>query len=340
MRFLVVGLGSMGKRRLRNLALLEAGELAGFDVRADRIEEVAQRQAVPVFDSFEAAVAKHRPDALVISTPPDLHVRYARFAIEHGLHFFSEASVTDDGLDALIESCRQRPDLVAAPSCTLRYHPSVRAIRDAVAGGEIGAPLLFTYQSGQWLPDWHPWEDYRTFYVSKPETGACREIVPFELSWLTWAFGRVAAITAMRGKVSSLEADIDDAYQLLLRFESGVMGHLLVDVVARAPVRSFRLCGAEGTLEWDGTARRLGIYDAGEKQWREIGETSEVQEEGYVYAEDMYIAEMDGFAAACRGERQWPYSLEEDRTVLGLLAAAERSSDSGREICFDTCSIT
>jgi predicted dehydrogenase len=40
MRILIVGLGSMGKRRIRNLNHLGAGEIAGFDLRSDRREEV------------------------------------------------------------------------------------------------------------------------------------------------------------------------------------------------------------------------------------------------------------------------------------------------------------
>lgn len=332
MRFLVVGLGSMGKRRIRNLAHLEAGDLAGFDPREDRRSEAAGKYGVPVYGDFEAAMGSFRPEALVISTPPDLHVRYARTALERGCHFFAEASVLDDGMEELHRLSRARPELVAAPSCTMRYHPSVRRIRELVAGGAVGSPRLLTYQCGQWLPDWHPWEDYRAFYVSRRATGACREIVPFELSWLTWALGPVESVAAMRGKLSTLDCDIDDAYQLLLRFRSGMLGHLLVDVIARAPVRSLRICGEGGTIEWDAAGRRVRRYDASAAAWRTIEEPARIEEPGYVNAENMYIDEMRDFAEACAGGRPWGYTLEEDMRTLSLLKAAETASDEGRTV--------
>ena len=44
---------------------------------------------------------------------------------------------------------------------------------------------------GHFLPNWHPWEDYRKFYASKKETGAAREVVPFELIWIIALFSKI-----------------------------------------------------------------------------------------------------------------------------------------------------
>lgn len=333
MNFLVVGLGSMGKRRIRNLQYLKAGQIAGFDPRADRRAEAGEKYGVRTFADFDEALAAFNPEALIISTPPDLHVKYAKLAVAQDRHYFSEASVVDDEMDELIALSQAHPRAVAAPSCTMRYHPSIKTIKRIVEDGEFGKPLLFTYQAGQWLPDWHPWEDYRSFYVSRRETGACREIVPFELSWLTWALGPVQRLTAMRDKLSSLEADIDDAYQVLLKFQSGLIGHLLVDVIARAPVRSLRLCSERGTIEWDATgSKQVRLFRAETQQWEVIPEPPRIEEPGYVYAENMYIEEMQDFIAACRGEKPWGYGLADDKATLDLLSALEESSDNSTQI--------
>ena len=70
MKFLVVGLGSMGKRRVRNLQALGHKDIAGFDPRADRREEGASRYGIKTFDTYNKALAEFQPDALVISTGP------------------------------------------------------------------------------------------------------------------------------------------------------------------------------------------------------------------------------------------------------------------------------
>ena len=76
MKFLIVGLGSMGKRRIRNLQYLKAGKIIGFDTREDRAKDAEEKYNIQAFTDFEEAMGQN-PDAVIISTPPDLHVKYA-----------------------------------------------------------------------------------------------------------------------------------------------------------------------------------------------------------------------------------------------------------------------
>ncbi|MEM2674800.1 MAG: Gfo/Idh/MocA family oxidoreductase [Candidatus Hadarchaeales archaeon] len=327
MKFLIVGLGSMGKRRIRNLQHLSAGEIIGFDPREDRRKEANEKYGIKSFSEFEEAM-RENPDVLIISTPPDLHMKYAIIAAQENKHFFTEASVVDDGMEELIHLLKDKK-IVAAPSCTMRFHPAVRKIKELVDRGAVGKPLSFTYHSGQYLPDWHPWEDYRKFYVARRETGAAREIVPFELVWLVWVFGDVRAISCFKGKISGLDVDIDDVYQLLLKFKSGLLGHLLVDVVARYPTRYFRLVGEEGTIEWSRDTGIVRLYRADEKRWENFLAGEGIPEKGYITGEDMYVEEMKAFIRAIKGEAAYPYTFEEDWKILKLLYAAEKSSDEG-----------
>jgi len=328
-KFLVVGLGSMGKRRIRCLTALNVEAIAGFDPRQDRCDDASSKYGVKTFTSFEEAL-KSNPDALVISTPPDLHMHYAKIAVERGKHFFCEASVTDEGMAEVLKGL-SGGSLVGAPSCTMRFHPAVKMIKEQVDKNVIGQIYAFTAHTGQWLPDWHPWEDYRTYYVSKRKTGACREFVPFELTWLSWLIGDFAEVSAMRDKVSDLDCDIDDVYQLLVRSKSGVYGHLLVDVLARFPVRSLRLIGREGTIEWSAETKTVRVYLAKSVEWTILKEPEPRVESGYSHLspELMYIEEMKAFADACAKQSAYPYSMKQDHQLLELLYAAERSSDGG-----------
>lgn len=331
MKFLIVGLGSMGKRRIRNLLYLKAGEIIGFDVREDRRKEAEEKYGIKTFEEFENAM-KEDPDALIISTPPDLHMKYAIIAARENKHFFTEASVLDQDIETLVALLREKREIVGAPSCTMRFHPAVRKIKELVKNNVIGRPLIFTYHSGQYLPDWHPWEDYRKFYVAKRETGGAREIVPFELVWLTWIFGDVKTISCFKAKVSNLDVDIDDVYQILLKFKTGVFGHLLVDVVSRYPTRYFRLLGEEGTIEWDWRKKSIRLYQANEKLWKNYTVDEGRPEKGYTVGEKMYIDEMRSFLRAIKGEEKYPYTFEEDWRILKLLYKAEKSSDKGLHI--------
>jgi predicted dehydrogenase len=315
----------MGKRRIRNLQYLKEGTIIGFDTKEDRARETEEKYKIQTFTDFDKAM-KENPDALIISTPPDLHMKYARIAAVNNKHFFIEASVVNEGMDELIKLCRGK-GIVAAPSCTMRFNSSIQKIKEVVNSGELGKPLAFTYHSGQYLPDWHPWEDYRKFYVARRETGAAREIVSFELVWLTWIFGSIDIISCFNGRTSILDIDIDDLYQIIMRFKNGVFGHMQIDVVSRVADRSCKIFGEKGVIFWN-WGEGTKIYTAKDKKWRSYEEGRGTIVEGYTekITEEPYIEEMNSFIRAIKKEETYPYTLEEDKSVLETLYAAEKSS--------------
>lgn len=331
MKFLIVGLGSMGKRRARNLKRLGFSDITGFDPRPDRRTEAEDKYGIRTVGDWAKAEALPA-DAWIISTPPDTHLDYGFKAVARGVHFFTEANVTDVRAPEMIAALK-KSGTVGAPSCTMRYYPGPKKIKSLVGAGAIGKPLMFTYHTGQYLPDWHPWENYKDFYVSKRATGACREIVPFELSWLVDLFGEIKTLTALRDKVSDLDCDIDDVYQMLMRFKSGLSAHLAVDVIARPAFRVFRLNGSKGSIEWDHSANTIKLWAPAAKpnayELEIINLVAGTVESGYIHAEEPYVEEMADFVSACRGTQPWPYSYEDDEAVLELLLRAEKSSDTG-----------
>ncbi len=334
MRFLIVGLGSMGKRRVRNLQALKAGEIIGFDPRDDRCQEAQSKYGIKVYKNFECAMAAD-PDALVISTSPDLHMQYADGALNAGKHFFTEASVTDGGMAEVIKRLGAQK-VVGVPSCTMRFYPGPKKIKELIDGGRIGRVLFFTYHSGQYLPDWHPWEDYRKFYVAKKETGACREIVPFELVWLVWAFGGIERVSCMKDKVGDLEVNIDDLYQLLLKFRNGVIGHLLVDVLARPDVRHMRIIGTQGILEWIPKQNEIRASNMNDYSWEAIKTDQGTVEAQYVNPEEPYIEEMNRFVRAIQGQEDFGYTYDEDHQILQILYKAEESSGGFKHVSIES----
>ena len=336
MKFLVVGIGSMGERRIRNLTRLNLGPIAGFDLREDRRTEAAKRYGVAAYDDLTVALDDYRPEAVIVSTPPNKHMEIAGMVLERGMHVFCEVGTTAGGMREVFDLA-ERKGLVAAASCTMRFHPSVKKMKALIDAGAIGRVLAYTHQCGQYLPDWHKHEDYRAFYVSQVETSACREMVVFELTWLNWLVGgSVDLVTAMHGKVTDLECEVDDVYQLLLRYRGGALCHLMIDVAARAAVRSTRVLGSDGTLEWYAQSKVLRHFDAQAQAWTEYPEPEAVVQPGYseTSIEGMYIEEMDAFAKACRREAPFPNSFADDLNVLETLSAAETafSTQSHRKL--------
>lgn len=332
MKILQIGLGSMGKRRLRNLKALDEKDVIAFDLREDRRKEVEEKFGIKTYDNFEDAM-KEKPEVFIISVPPHIHLDYQLYAAKNNIHFFTEASVVKEGLDEVIDILKGK-DIVGAASSTLRFHPAVKRIKELVDSNAIGKSCTFTHHSGQFLPDWHPWEKVEDFYASQKETGGGREIVPFEMSWITWIFGEVASVSGLLANTLDMGDHIDDVYQILLTFKSGLIAHLLVDVVSRYAYRHFKLLGSDGVIEWDWNTKKVGVFDAKTQEWKYYKEDAGVAQEGYNpnIIEEMYIDEMNHFLNAVRKKEKYHYPLEDDHVILDMLYKIEESFEKGKKI--------
>lgn len=325
MRFLVIGLGSMGKRRIRNLQYLQAGEIIGFDLQENRCKETEKKYGIKTFRTFEDAISKN-PDVFIISTPPDEHFKYALIAAKSNKHFFTEVGLSTEGIDELVNLCKKK-NIVAAASCSMRFHSAVQAIKKLVKKKEIGRVLAFTHHCGHFLPNWHPWEDYRSFYVGKRKTGGARDMVPFELDWISWILGEIKMISCMKDKLTDLDIDIDDTYGLLVSLENKILGSILIDVISRVPYRVIKLIGEEGVITWDQSKGDVEIFSSGDKKWTKEPVEEGIIEEGYTSGEKMYIEEMDYFIKAIKGKTKWMRSFGDEKRMLDILYAAETSSE-------------
>jgi len=327
MKFLVIGLGSMGKRRIRNLQALGHQLVYGFDTRKDRIEEASAKYGVPVYHAIDVAIAELQPDVFIICTPPDLHMHYAFMAARLNINCFIEASVVHkDEIAKLDLMVKDRP-LLMLPSCTMMFYPGPRKIKELVDSKAIGEVLNINYHTGQYLPDWHPWENIEDFYVSKRDTGGAREIVPFELTWLGHIFGIPEALACWKGKVSQISADIDDLYHCILRFpQTGPVCSMTIEVISRPQAtREMRILGTEGEIVFSGDSNSVRFKNLKSNEWNIFEFTNGTIENAYINPEEPYIEEirMCIDSIASRDPSKYPSSLEFDYKVLNILSDLE-----------------
>lgn len=315
--FLQIGLGSMGKRRIRNLLYhkIEKARIFGFDPAANRCDEVAKEYGIKVYDNFEKAIEVAKPDALIISTPPNQHHPYFLFAARHKKHFFVELTTREDGYAELFPLLDGT--FVAAPSCTFRYFPAIKKIKKLLAAGVIGQPLSFNHYLGQYLPDWHPYEDYRLVYFAQKETGGCREMFPYELIWLTDVFqSMVEKTTGVHKKISALEMTADDIYCVIAEFKNGIVGNIMIDLLNRQAERFLKIIGTLGTLEWNWLKHKIKIYTAADKKEQSIDLPTGEKVGRYNTVENPYQEEMGDFLLAVEGKTSFPYTFNEDLNIL------------------------
>ncbi|MDA8226233.1 MAG: Gfo/Idh/MocA family oxidoreductase [Desulfitobacterium hafniense] len=336
MDFLVVGLGSMGKRRIRCLKALGYNNIVGFDSREDRRVQAEEKYGIKTCQDLFQAFNKGEPTAMIIAVPPDVHHKYIKVAIQKNISFFVEASVVDTDME-LIKSTLENLDIIAAPSATLLFHPAIQQITQIVKSGHLGKVSNIILHSGQFLPDWHTYESVKDFYVSNPDTGGGREIVPFELTWITKILGFPKRVCGNYRKTIEIEGaeSIDDTYNFLMDYNQ-YLASVTVDVVSRNATRRLLINGDKRQLIWDWSANCVKVFDPENDSWDVIEYEMKNAEEGYNpnIGENMYIEELRCFIEAIEGKHPFVNSIEEDHRVLKLLYAIEESDRTSKYVEF------
>lgn len=327
-RVLVMGCGSIGTRHIQNLLALGVKTIVAYDPRADRRQDVKTRFPIEVVDALPTAWA-YRPTAAVIATPTDLHVPLALEAAQHGCHLFIEKPLSDrcdEAVGRLLTLVRERK-LLTLVGCNLRFHPTLRAVKQLCDERVVGRIVSARVEYGQYLPDWHPWEDYRQSYSARQERGGGVILDAIhELDYSRWLFGDVVDVTAVAGKVSRLEIDTEDVAAILLRFASGVIGEIHLDYVQRVASRSCHLIGEEGTIRWDFGEGQTRWYRAATRQWQTVSNP-----DGWELNQ-MYLDEMRHFLKCLDAAEQPLVDVVDAARTLEVALAAKQAAQTGRAV--------
>lgn len=325
MKLLIVGLGSMGKRRARLARGIDAAiGIAGVDTAAERrAEAVRLGLADGAWPTIAEAVAAAAPDAALVCTAPLTHAAIIGELLDCGLPVFTELNLVRDGYAENMAKAAEK-NLTLFLSSTMLYRRETQYIKAEVQ--KFGRPVHYIYHIGQYLPDWHPWENYRNFFVGNARTGGVREIFGIDLPWLLDAFGPVAQLTVQKDTLSDLGLPYPDSVTLLLRHQNGVQGVLAADVVSRKAVRNFECFGDGLHLFWEGNPKTLYEFRDGEKRFVDTYATFE-HDSRYSdnIVENAYVDELTNFFAVLRGEEAPRYSFGRDLAVLDLMDRIEQA---------------
>ena len=323
MNILVIGLGSMGKRRIRLIQeMFPEYNCYGVDGREDRRNEAAQLYKIESAASIEAASDLFEIDAAFVCTSPLSHNAIIRECLNHKWNVFSELNLVEDGYEENIALAKKN-ECVLFLSSTFFYREEIRYIRKKI---DSGSKWNYVYHIGQYLPDWHPWENYKDFFVGDKRTNGCREIMAIELPWLVQTFGRVVNASVIKDKMTELKIEYNDNYMIQFEHANGNKGVLIVDVVSPVAVRRLEAYAENKYLQWSGTPESLFEYEQERDQLEKVilNETEE-HREGYraFVVENAYKNEIQEFIDVVLKGKEQVYGFEEDLKILRLIDSLE-----------------
>ena len=331
MKFLIAGLGSIGRRHFRNLialgekdvvllrthkATLPDDELAGFPVETD----------------IHEALKKHKPDGVVVANPTALHLDIAIPAAEAGCAILLEKPISDslDRLDVLQQTAQKNGNKILV-GFQFRYHPTLNKARELIQANAIGKVLTVHAHWGEYLPQWHPWEDYRQSYAARADLGGgVIRTLTHPLDYLRYLVDEVDSLWSFNGHISPLELDVEDVAEIGLKFSNGAIGGVHLNYIQRPPRHTLEIAGTQGTLRWDNADGVLQLQKspAPFASYSDLPPAPVIESfsppEGFE-RNQLFLSQTRHFIETAKGESEPVCRLEDGIMALRLALAARES---------------
>jgi predicted dehydrogenase len=202
-----------------------------------------------------------------------------------------------------------------------RFHPTLRQIAQWLKEGKIGVPLSARAHWGEYLPDWHPWEDYRKSYSARADLGGgVVNTLSHPLDYLHWLMGGVDEVAALTSRQSDLGLEVEDTAEILLHYRSGALGTVHLDYVQRPPRHLLEIIGNCGTIVWDNSTGLVRLYNSQEGRWEEVLPPAGFERNR------LFLDEMAHFIQVAKGEASPCCTLQDGIAALTLTDAVYQSA--------------
>jgi predicted dehydrogenase len=336
MKVLFCGLGSIGQRHLRNLRALLGDQVEVLAYRArgtspvlnpnmtvraapDQLETTYNIRA---FSSLDAALAE-QPAAVFVTNPNTRHLPVALAAARAGCHLFIEKPVSHslDGVDELARLVREKR-LVAFVAYQFRFHPGLKLIKRMVDEGRFGNLVNAHIVNAEYLPDWHPYEDYRQTHPARRDLGGgSLRIQTHEMDYALWLFGMPTRVFAVGGHVTHLDVDVEDSVSVLMQCQpqgKPLPVHIHLDYAQRPPQRVCEIAGDAGKVRYDYYTNEIVFHD-------HATGISETHNLARFERNVMFLDEMRHFLDCVEGKAAPLIDLQEGINSLKISLAADES---------------
>jgi len=342
MKVLMVGLGGIGQRHVRNLRSLMGSEVDiiafryrnNLQVLTDQLEieegsNLVEKYAIKVYFDLDQALCQ-KPDAVFICNPSSLHVPIALKAAQAGCNLFIEKPLSHnlEQVEELINIVESR-NIKAVVGYQMRFHPCLMRLHTLIQEQTIGKVIAVRIEVGEYMPGWHTYEDYRQMYASRKDLGGGVILAQIhELDYICWLFGFPRRVFAMGGHLSSLDIDVEDTASILM--ECDVNGRPIpisvhMDYVQRPPSRTCEIIGDTGKIMVDLRALTINVFDG-------KGKLSEATSyEGYP-RNQLFLDELKYFLEYIQGNDVQLVTVGEAARSLQMAVAVKKSLETAQEI--------
>lgn len=235
MRVCFVGIGSIGKRHIRNLKEI-LGEQVEIHAYRHSMERVLSEDIAVLVDKeiFAQEEIQEKYDAVFVTNPTIMHFDTIKKWWDRAGHFFVEKPLYDSLSydDVMLDE-----DKIYV-ACPLRYSSVYQYVKGYLKDKKV---ISARAVSSSYLPDWRPGQDYRMVYSAKKELGGGVNIdLIHEWDYVTDLFGMPEYSVTYSGKYSSLDITSNDLSVAIVGYPDKLV-EVHLDYFGRKAVRILEL---------------------------------------------------------------------------------------------------
>jgi len=325
---LIVGLGSIGKRHLRNILAIENTKKLEIIIYSKQTKSyLSNHKNIKIFDTLDKCLLE-KPDVGFITNETVHHIPIAIKLAKVGLDLFIEKPLSNKISNVkTFSKIIKTKKLITLVGCNLRFHRCINEIKNLIDQKVIGDIISVKVECGTYLPDWHPNENYSKSYASRDDLGGGVVLTCIhELDYLFWFFGETQEVFSMTGKYSNLKITASDLSAIILKFKNNIIAEVHLDYFQKPEARSCKLIGTKGTITWDSLSNEVKIYDFKKSKWK-----SKLKIKKYDKNE-MYVKELEYFIQCINKKKKTINDISQGEYVLKVALGIIKSSKLKKSI--------
>lgn len=247
---LIIGLGSIGKRHLKNLIFLGERNISIVSTSENIPEEF---KSFAIYPNTEKALQENAISHAFICTPTSNHISDLILLLEHRIaNIYLEKPISNnlnniEEISGLLEYSKR-----IVVGYDLHFDPGLMKVKELICEEKLGKIFSINALVGQYLPDWRPDQDYKQSMSAKISKGGGVMLdLVHEFDYLRWLIGEPATIACFFQNNPNLEIETEDVADVLIRFENNSTATIHLDYHQKELVRNCMITCEKGTLFWD-----------------------------------------------------------------------------------------
>lgn len=337
----ILGLGSIGRRHLRNVRnLIPEANIAVLRLVSN--DSSIPEGADSVYFNLDEIVT-FDPDAVIIASPASHHIEHIKAFLDRTRAIFVEKPLAVSANDlASLQKVIDRSKTRLIVGYILRFLPALNKIRNMLENEEIGTIRHANVEVGQYLPDWRVGTDYRRGVSAQKELGGGALLeLSHEIDYACWLFGIPDSVYCHSSKLSNLEIDVEDTAHIHFYYDKGTKQVVTVqlDFLQRVPQMRLQIVGSEATLEADLIKGSIMLYSP---KYPDGKQQELIKEKD---GNSIYLMQFDYIFSEAFSEYQKQYNnlefeiqasnIEQASRVMRIVDLCRESSSNGRKLKFN-----